>query len=89
MLRQAIARNAPPMGGRKPARLYYATLVSAAPPTVLIFVNDPDLFPTNYRRYLESCFRKSFDLRSGPLRVRLRRRSQAGDEGAGISSPSR
>jgi GTP-binding protein len=79
----AFERNAPPMRGKRRARFFYATQVSERPFTCLLFVNDPELFPTNYRRYLESFLRKTFDLKSGPVRVRLRTRSRRdGREGA-------
>jgi GTP-binding protein len=76
VLALAFERNAPPMRGRRRARLFYATQVSDRPFTCLVFVNDPELFPTSYRRYLESFLRKTFELRSGPVRVRLRTRSR-------------
>jgi predicted GTPase len=51
---------------------------------VLIFVNDPRLVPTNYRRYLESYFRERYGLGSVPVRVRLRSRGgQAREAGKG------
>jgi predicted GTPase len=45
----------------------------------MVFVNDPSLVTKNYRRYLESFFRKSFGLRSAPVRLLLRTRSGADD----------
>jgi GTP-binding protein len=77
VLAVAFERNAPPMRGRRRARFFYATQVSDRPFTCLLFVNDPQLFPTNYRRYLESFLRKTFELESGPVRVRLRARPRS------------
>jgi len=73
-LREAVERNPPPRGGRRPVRFYYATQTSDRPFTVLVFTNDPRLVPRNYRKYLESFFRSHFELRSAPLRLRLRAR---------------
>jgi GTP-binding protein len=77
VLEEALERNAPPGVGRHRARFYYATQISDRPFTIVIFMNNPDLVPENYRRYLESFFRKRFAQRSAPLRVRLRRRRRA------------
>lgn len=79
-LREAIEALAPPLRGRRRARFFYATQSGTRPFTVLIFMNDPDLLPDNYRRYLESFFRKRYEIRSAPVRLRFRRRSRPEDE---------
>ncbi len=76
VLQDAIDRNAPPSAGRQRARFYYGTQVSDAPLTIAIFMNDPELVPENYRRYLEGVFRKRFGIRSAPVRLQLRRRGR-------------
>jgi GTP-binding protein len=73
-LQEAIDRNSPPSAGRRRPRFFYATQTSDRPLTITIFVNDPELVPTTYRRYLEGFFRKRFGVRSSPIRVRLRGR---------------
>jgi GTPase len=78
-LRAALERHAPPSAGRQRPRFFYATQTSEFPLTVLIFVNDPELVPRAYRRYLEGALRKEFDLRSTALRLRLRARTRTGD----------
>jgi GTP-binding protein len=52
VLREAVAWKAPPSqrGSGKQGRLYYATQATANPPTFVLFVNDPRLFPEDYRR---------------------------------------
>ena len=80
-LKEAVQRNPPPRLGRRPARFYYATQTSSRPFTLLIFMNDPRLLPRNYRKYLEGFFRNYFGLRSAPLRLRLRSRARAPEEG--------
>ncbi len=79
-LEDAVGRYAPPLKGRRQARFYYATQTSSRPLTFLVFANNPDLIPTNYRRYIESFLRKRFGLRSAPLRVRFRARRKADRE---------
>jgi len=90
-LQEAVSRNSPPMVGRHRAHFYYATQVSSRPFTVVVFVNNPRLISKNYRKYLESFFRKRFGLRSAPVRIRLRARSHkdggANRTAAGGSNP--
>jgi GTP-binding protein len=82
VLRDAIEAYQAPMIGRKRARFFYATQVSDRPFTVIVFVNDPEWVAKNYRRYLEGCFRKAFQIRSAPVRLLLRGRArgEGGDE---------
>jgi len=84
VLREAIAQNAPAVHGRKRARFFYATQTASVPMTILVFVNNPDLVPRNYHRYLESRLRRAFQIRSAPLRLLLRRRSREDERDAGL-----
>ena len=81
-LQEAFEKNQPPMLGRRPLRLYYATQVSRRPFTVLAFVNDPARVPENYRRYLEAHLRQRFGIRAAPVRLRLRARTRRGRNGS-------
>jgi len=54
--------------------IYYCAQVSTRPPTIVIFCNDPTLFGSSYRRYLERSIRKSLDFTGTPLRVLFRAR---------------
>jgi GTP-binding protein len=81
VLQEAIDRNAPPASGRRRPKFYYATQVSDRPFTVVVFLNDPELVPENYRRYLEGVFRKRFGIRSAPVRVTLRGRGKSKRDG--------
>ncbi|MGL5082369.1 MAG: ribosome biogenesis GTPase Der, partial [Microcoleaceae cyanobacterium] len=50
-------------------KIYYGTQVSIQPPTFVLFVNDPKRFNENYRRYIESQFRKNLGFVGTPIRV--------------------
>jgi GTP-binding protein len=80
LLGEAVKRLPPPVGNRRRARLYYATQVSQHPFTVLVFASNPDYIPENYRRYLESFFRKRLGIRSSPVRVRFRPRREPDED---------
>ena len=90
-LEDAIAKNTPPLRGKRRARFFYATQVSSRPFTILAFMNDPTLIARNYLRYLESFMRKRFGIRSAPVRVRLRgrREEDAGPDLGGSAGKTR
>ena len=50
-------------------KVKYATMVSVKPPTILLFVNDPDMFHFSYRRYLENQIRKTYGYEGSPIRI--------------------
>jgi len=83
VLEDAVRWQRPPSTstGRQGA-VYYCAQVSVRPPTVVIFVNDPDLFSQSYRRYLESALRKALGFQGTPLRMLFRAR-RAREPGAG------
>lgn len=60
----------------RPLKIYYVTQVSTRPPTVVFFVNDPDLMHFSYLRYMENQIRKEFPLRGTPLRLVVRERKR-------------
>jgi GTP-binding protein len=59
----------------KPAKVRFVTQPETRPPTIVMFVNDPDLFHFSYIRYLENSIRKVHPLEGTPLRVVARRSS--------------
>lgn len=67
----AVRVRGPPgtKGSPKKGRVYYATQPCARPPTFVLFVNDPALFPDDYRRYIERCVRKAAGFEGSALRV--------------------
>jgi GTP-binding protein len=66
-----------PMSRRgKPFKVYYVTQVDTKPPTLALFVNDPDLAHFSHTRYLENQIRKRMPLEGTPIRFLLRRAHQ-------------
>lgn len=77
VLQDALAWQSPPANRQgKQGKIYYGTQVAERPPTFLLFVNDPDLFKENYRRYLEKHFRQNLDFTGTPIRFRWRSKSE-------------
>lgn len=56
-------------------KLYYATIPTVKPPTIVMFVNDPKVPHLTYLRYLENRLRQRFGFLGTPIRLVLRPRS--------------
>ena len=53
-------------------KLRYATQVSVAPPTFVLFANLPKEVPEHYIRYIHNGFRERWGFLGSPLRIQLR-----------------
>lgn len=53
-------------------RIYYGTQVSVAPPTIILFVNNPEFFDDNYHRFLLHRLRELLPFNEIPLRLLIR-----------------
>lgn len=62
-------------------RIYYGTQISVRPPTFLLFVNKPQAFDKNYRRYLNNEFQELLDFPEVPLRFVFKERKSFFEEG--------
>ncbi|NOJ69058.1 ribosome biogenesis GTPase Der [Paenibacillus alvei] len=71
----AVAYNPPPTDKGRRLRINYATQVAVKPPTIVVFVNDPELMHFSYERYLENRIRAAFDFEGTPIRIFTRRKS--------------
>jgi GTPase len=69
VMQRAVAERPAP---RSTGKVHYATQVSAAPPTFVLFgVREP---PAGYRRYLENRLRGTFGFEGVPIRMQFRPR---------------
>ena len=75
VLREAVEAH-PPSSRERTPRIYYATQVGVAPPTMVLFVNSPTLFDPTYQRYLLNVFREKLPYHDIPIKLYLRARSQ-------------
>ena len=76
VIRRAITSHGPPTIRHKRLKVLYATQAEIAPPTFVLFVNDPALVHFSYRRYLENQLREAFDLDGTGIRMVFRKRSE-------------
>lgn len=86
VLEEAIAWQSPPTTRQgKQGKIYYGTQVSGQPPTIALFVNDPQRFGDNYRRYIERQFRENLGFRGTPIRLLWRGKKAREIESSGTN----
>ncbi len=70
VLEEAVSWHSPPTTRQgKQGRIYYGTQVSAQPPTIALFVNEPKRFNDNYRRYIDRQFRDQLGFSGTPVKL--------------------
>lgn len=72
----AFERHHPQPRKNKIGRIFYATQVETYPPKIVVFVNDPDLFPENWRKYLLHQLQDHADFGEVPIRLKFRARAK-------------
>jgi GTP-binding protein len=77
VLREAVDAHPPASRENRTPKIYYATQVGTAPPTVVLFVNHPSLFDATYQRYLLHVFRDKLPFHDIPIKLYLRARTQS------------
>ncbi|MHC4431174.1 MAG: ribosome biogenesis GTPase Der [Planctomycetota bacterium] len=59
-------------------KIYYATQIAVNPVTILMFVNEPELFEENYLRFVVNRLRSMLPIEEVPIRLLTRRHRQKG-----------
>ncbi|MBR4422402.1 MAG: ribosome biogenesis GTPase Der [Erysipelotrichaceae bacterium] len=70
-----LANPAKPHNGKR-LKIYYASQVSTAPCTIILFVNDPKLMHFSYERYIENKLREAFGFEGVPIDIICRKKSE-------------
>jgi GTP-binding protein len=76
VVRRAVEDNPPPVRKGKQFKVLYATQGKERTPTIVLFVNYPELSHFSYRRYLENQIRARYGFEGVPLRLLLRKRAE-------------
>ena len=84
---EAVRAHPPSHVRNRLPKVLYATQAAVAPPTFVIFVNDPELIHFSYRRYLENRIRDEYGFLGTPIRLIFRARES--EEAARRSSRPR
>jgi len=72
----AFDRHHPQPRKNKLGKIFYATQVETYPPKIVVFVNDPDLFPENWRKYLAHQLQEDSDFNEIPIRLKFKARTK-------------
>ncbi len=78
-IQRAQAERSPGTRGTRQPKIYYSTQTRTAPPTFVVFVNDPANFTPDYKRYLENKMRMYLPFKEVPIKLTLKRRSPGKD----------
>lgn len=71
-----LTNPAKPHNGKR-LKIYYASQVSSAPCTIVLFVNDPELMHFSYQRYIENKLREAFGFEGVPINIVCRKRAES------------
>jgi GTP-binding protein len=72
----AFERHHPQPRQNRLGRIFYATQVSTFPPQIVVFVNEPELFPENWRKYLRHRLAETTVFRDIPIRLKFKARER-------------
>jgi len=70
----SVRRKQPPSQKGRRLKIYYGSQVAIAPPTFLMWVNEPKYLHFSYRRFLLNQMRETWDFAGAPIRLLLRKR---------------
>jgi GTP-binding protein len=77
LVRAALENSPPPLAQLRRPKIYYATQVAVAPPTIVLFCNDPKALSQPYQRYLLSVFRDHVEFAEVPIKLYFRKRESS------------
>jgi GTP-binding protein len=72
----AVKSHPVPYRKNRRPKIFYATQVSTAPPTIVFKCNDPKLIDESWKRYLLGVLREKLPFKEVPLRVHFRSRAR-------------
>jgi len=76
VINEALSLSPPPVVKNTTPKVLYATQAGVAPPTFVLFMNNPKLLSDSYKRYLEKKLRENFEFEGTPVKIVLRARSE-------------
>ena len=77
-VRQILEERRPSTPSGRRARIYYATQTDVAPPTIVLFVNNPAYLNDSYQRFMINRFRELLPYKEVPIKLVVRQRQRQG-----------
>ncbi|HEX4793091.1 MAG TPA: ribosome biogenesis GTPase Der [Humisphaera sp.] len=75
-IRTIMEERTPSTSSGRRARIYYVTQTAIAPPTIVLFVNNPAYFNEAYQKYIMSRFRELLPYAEVPVKMVIRARER-------------
>ena len=75
ILDATLLNQAPIFNGNR-LKISYCSQVSVAPPTFVMFANDPNYLHFSYQRYLENKIREAFAFEGSPIKIIIRKKEE-------------
>src|SRR5262249_43212651 len=82
-IQQILAERMPSFPGGRRAKIFYATQTGVAPPTIVMFVNQPEHVDASYQRFVVNRLRELLPYDEVPIRPQVRGRRGEGEGGGG------
>jgi GTP-binding protein len=76
VINAAFDRHHPQPRQNRLGRIYYSTQVSTYPPQIVVFVNEPELFPDNWRSYLRHRLHETTVFKDIPVKLKFKARER-------------
>ena len=80
VLAEAVKANPPHIAKNRTPKLFFATQVATEPPTIVVKVNNPELFSPAWERYLLGKFREELPFKEVPIRLYFRGKTKEDEE---------
>lgn len=80
LIAEAVELAPPRIEKNRSLKINYATQAGTEPPTFVLFVNDTELVPKNYERYLEKRLRENIEFGGSPIKIRFKNKNKDKDE---------
>jgi len=84
VVRAAVLRNRPPVRVNKQPKIFFATQVATAPPTIVLKCNYPKSIDQTWQRYLLGVLRENLPFQEVPIKVYFRSRDRGGGSGRSL-----
>ena len=85
-VKQIFDERVPTNKHGKRIKVFYATQIETAPPTIALIVNAPDLVDASYQRFMINRFRELLPYSEVPIKLLIRGRTRADDDKQMIDS---
>src|SRR5207302_2362233 len=90
VVKQIFEERIPSTPGGRRVRVYYATQIATAPPTIALVVNKPEWVEEGYQRFMINRFRELLPYPEVPIKLLIRPRGQGAPHApTNQESPSR